>query len=274
MNAKSNLHFFLFIMLVSHLLYLPFLSLTHGVDGFPLDVSPPWLKAGTYVEYEIWVMAMNAPKSILRWECISLEDNIAVLNVSTKAGGYPGSPAITARSALLRIKTDTREVIAENGSTMGKTYLWVPPFMKDGQEFLAEGTETNGIVCRVESDGESSVLTHCQGFQEVMWILSTQLGKLEIDCDIDRGIFVGGNIPSAVLDALDARNSIGGAFTIHDTNIDLGPVYWRTTILTFLWQNLPWTILIALFPTALLLYRRRRRKQRARSTVMKKLRQI
>jgi hypothetical protein len=274
MRAKRIFHLSLFFTLTLDLAGLSLLSAVHGANEYPLDVSPPWLEVGTYVEYEICVIAMNAPKSILRWECVSLEDNIAVLNVSTKAGGYPGSPPISPRSAILRIKTDTREVIAENGSNMGKTYLWVPPFMKDGQEFLAEETESNGIVCRVESDGGSSVLTHCQGFQEVMWILSTQLGKLNIDCDVDRGIFVGGNIPSAVLDALNARNSIGGAFTIHDTNIDLGPVYWRTAVLTFLGQNLPWIILIALFPTALLLYRRRRRKQRARSTVMKKLGQI
>jgi len=275
MNPKSNLHFFLFFTLILDLAGLPLLSVVHGADEYPLDVSPPWLKVGTYVEYEVCVLVMGTPKSILRWECISLEGNVATLNISHNArGSYPGSPSISPRSAILRILTDTREVIAENGSVMGKTYLWVPPFMKEGQELLAEGTETDGIVCIVNSSCGSSTLTHCQGYQEVMYIQSVQYGKLGMLCDVDRGIFIGWDIPSAVLDALGARNSIGSAFTIHDTNIDLGPVYLRTTIMMFLYQNFLWVVLIALFATTLLLYRRRKRKHRARSAVMEKLRYL
>ena len=274
MNPKSNFHFFLFFTLILDLAGLPLLSVVHGADEYPLDVSPPWLKVGTYVEYEVTVLVNGAPKRVLRWECISLEGNVATLNISLPArASYPGFPSISPPSPILRILTDTREVIAENGSVMGKTYLWVPPFMKDNQEFLAEGTESDGIVCTVNSSKDSSVHTHCQGFQEVMYIQSVHSWK-NMCFDIDRGILIMGDIPSAVLGALGVGGSIDSASTIHDTNIDLGPVYWRTTILTFLWQNLPWEILIVLFATTLLLYRRRRRKHRARTDVMEKLRHV
>jgi hypothetical protein len=275
MTAKHILHLFLFFTLILETAGLTALSPIHGSDEYPLDVSPPWLKVGTYVEYEVFVMVSGTPKSTFRWECVSLEDTIAVLNVSTKVtAANPGSTPITPHSALLRIKTDTREVIAENGSSMGKTYLWVPPFMKDGQEFLARGTETNGIICTVNSSGDSSTLTHCQGYQEVMYITSPEPWHLYILCDVDRGVFVSGDIPPPLISLLGIGEYIDSATTIHDTNIDLGPVYLRTTIMMFLYENFWWEVLIVLFVTTLLLYRRKKRKQRARTDVMEKLRHV
>jgi hypothetical protein len=277
MTAKHIFHFFLFFQLLLEVATSPALSPVHGSsDEYPPDVSPPWLKVGTFVEYEVFVyFVSDDSKSTLRWECMSLEDNIAVLNVSTQASAtFPGSTPVTPHSALMRIKTDTREVMAENGSSLGKTYLWVPPFMKQDQEFWAEGTETNAIICTVISYGSTSIETQCQGFQEVMSISCEEPWYLDFCCDIDRGIFAMGDIPPPLIRSLGIGEYVDTASTIHDTNIDLGPVYLKSTVLTFLWRNLLWEILIILFAATLLLYRRRRRRRRARPDVMERLQRL
>ncbi len=254
----------LLVLSLSSLLVTPFAYAAE--NDFPVEVSPPWLEVGTYVEYEVDVWTFpKGGKATLRWECVSLEGNVATINVSHTATGYrPYEPPISPGFALIRVLTDTRELIDPNGTVIGKTYLWIPPFMKQGQNITLEGKSPNETIGTVYWEGGSCVKT-CQGYQEVTLIRIQ--GKPSLDFDVNTGILIMGDLPLAILEALGAQEYIEGAYTIVDTNVDLGPQFLRAAILHALWDNLPIIIILVIFITVLLLLVRRRRKRRQKRTV-------
>ena len=246
------------------LLFTPF---AHAVeDEFPVEVSPPWLEVGAYVEYEVIVdLFTKAGYATLRWECISLEGNVATINVShTASGAQPYMTPISPRFAVIRILTDTRELIHPNGTVIEKTYLWLPPFMKKDQKVVLEGKPPNETIGTVYWEGGSCCKT-CQGYQEVIWMKRMKGNKslfYSVDYDMNTGILVSGPLPLSIVEALGVQEYIDSVNTIVDTNVDLGPQYLKAAILHALWDNLPIIIIIAVFITALLLLRRRRKQKR------------
>jgi hypothetical protein len=242
----------------------------YASDEFPVDVPPPWLKVGTYVEYRIDVESFSTgtAEATLRWECIGLDGTVATLNVShTASASTPYEGHISPRSAIIHILTDTREVIYPNGTVIGKTFLWVPPFLGKDQKVVLEGKPPNQRIGIVTWDGGSCVTT-CQGFQEASWVHTyNETGfVLPSSFDVNTGILVDGAIPHIVLEVLNAEELILGAHTIIGTNVDLGPQYLPTLILRTIWNNLPIILPIMFVVTAFLLIRRKRKRQKAHRT--------
>ena len=240
-------------------------SLAFSADGGPVEVSPSWLKVGTYVEYDVSVNLFTTyGHATLRWECMSLEDNIATLHLShTASGSQPYVTPISPKSTIIRVLTDTREVIDPNGTVVGKIYLWLPPFMKKGQQIVLEGNPPNETIGTVYWEGGSCVKT-CQGYQEVTCFERTKNNKdlfHDVIYDIDTGIMLLSPLPLLVVESLGVQEYFSDVYTIIDTNVNLGPQYLRAAILHGLWDNLPIILLITITITTILLVRRKRKQK-------------
>jgi hypothetical protein len=267
MRPKPIISFFSFLSLCLALsLIIVLLQSARALEEFPVDVPPPWLKVGTYVEYKVWVTSFpTGTEATLRWECISLDGTVATLNVShTAASKMPGYSHISPGSATLQVLTDTREALYPNGTVIGKTFLWVPPFLSKDQKVVLEGKPPDEKIGIVYWDGGSCTWTS-GGYQETNWIRPYNGTWFSAHFDVNTGILIASSpFPSAVIEALGVKGLIGGAPTIVATNVDLGPQFLRTLILHTIWNNLPIVIPIIFLITAFLLIRRKRKRQKAR----------
>jgi hypothetical protein len=262
MRPKPIISFFSFLSLCLALsLIIVLLQSARALEEFPVDVPPPWLKVGTYVEYRVWVASFpTGTEATLRWECIGLDGTVATLNVShTATANIPGYSHISPGSAILQVLTDTREALYPNGTVIGKTFLWVPPFLSKDQKVVLEGKPPNEKTGIVYWDSGSCIWTS-GGYQESMWIRPYNETGYDADFDVNTGILVMGDVPSAVIEALGAEDLITGASTIVATNVDLGPQFLRALILHTIWNNLPIVLPIIFLITAFLLIRRKRKK--------------
>lgn len=266
MRTKSVSFFSLLSLFLALSLVVVLLQPAYASDEFPVDVPPPWLKVGTYVEYRVYVWSPNQTEATLRWECIGLDGTVATLNVShTASASIPYEGHISPGSAIIRVLTDTREAIYPNGTVIGKTFLWLPSFLSKDQKVVLEGKPPNEKVGIVLWDGGSCVTT-CQGFQEAVWIHPYNKTGISNDFDVNTGILVDGPLPSVVTKALNAEGWISEASTVIGTNVDLGPQFLRALILTTIWNNLPIVLPIIFLITAFLLIRRKRKRQQAYKT--------
>jgi hypothetical protein len=256
----SVLTFFLVFSLLVTVVFQPVCSL----DEFAVDVPPPWLKVGTYVEYRVDVASFpTETEATLRWECIGLDGTVATLNVShTASANIPYDGQISPKSAIIRVLTDSRDVVYSNGTVIGKTFLWVPPFLINDQKVVLEGEPPDEKIGEVYSDSGTCTWT-CKGYQETMWILPYNGTGFSEHFDVNTGILVmGAPFPSTVIEALGAEDFILAISTIVATNVDLGPQFLRALILYTIWDNLPIILPITFLIAAFLLIRRRRKRRK------------
>jgi hypothetical protein len=273
MRTKSVVSPFSFLSLFLALsLVLVVFQPACGLDELPIDAPPPWLRVGTYVEYRVDVASFpTGTQATLRWECIDLDGTVATLNVShTATANIPYEAQISPGSAIIKVLTDSRDVVYSNGTVIGKTFLWVPPFLINDQKVVLEGEPPDEKIGVVDSDSGTCTWT-CEGYQEIMLIRWGETGYNvtggSILFDVNTGILVmGAPFPSAVIDALGAEDFITGASTIVATNVDLGPQFLRAFILFTIWNNLPIILPIIIFVTAFLLIRRKRKRQKEHKT--------
>jgi len=237
------------------LVFIAYSSAAFSYD-FPVEVPPPWLKVGTYVEYDCIVHTYGEKSFVFRWECITAKGLVATLNIT--AYELPGRT-----SAIVDIVTNTRDLLDSNGTLLGKAGLWLPPNLKVGDKVIVSGKPPNEVVAEVTQSGGGSSIT-CQGFQEICQFFAIQ-HKFMFDglFDLDTGLIVAG--PD--LDFIMPHSVLGLSGTswiefLRATNVDLGPRYWRTEILTFLWNTLPIWLPSIIFITALVVIIRKRRKRR------------
>jgi len=239
-------------------------------DDYPVEAPPPWLKVGTYVEYDgmaytFGMLGYEGP-FVFRWECTALSGANATLNLTVT--GHPAGNI----SVIVNIITNTRDLFSSNGTLLGKAGLWLPPNLKKDDIIVVSGKPPNEAVAKVSDSGGSSTLT-CQGYQELYCIADTAhrfgFGGFY---DLDTGLPIPGGsddplefiLPSTVLELSEriGEESLSMLKFLRVTNIDLGPRYLRTEVLTFLWNTLPIWVPAVVFAIALIIMVRKRRKRR------------
>jgi hypothetical protein len=239
---------------------------------YPVEAPPPWLRVGTYVEYDgIAHTEVGEIYFLFRWECIALSGVTATLNI--RVTGHPAGNI----SAMVNIITNTRDLLSPNGTLLGKAGLWLPPNLKKGDRIVVSGKPPSERIAEVIDSGGSSTLT-CQGYQELYDIAEVTGTKMDIThfdvggfYDLDTGLhiryaYVGFIVPSSVFvlpsGILEYGEESNWIVFLNATNVDLGPRYLRSEILTLLWNTLPIWVPAIVFISALVIMVRKRRKKR------------
>jgi len=241
-------------------------------DDYPVEAPPPWLKVGTYVEYDgiantFGIRALEG-LFVFHWECIALSGTNATLNLTVT--GHPAGNI----SVIVNIISNTRDLFSSNGTLLGKAGLWLPPNLKKGDRIVVSGKSPEGAAAEVWMSGGGSAIT-CQGYQELYDIMDTAdrfgFGGYY---DLDTGLPIPSGsgdplefiLPSAVFEFSKrvGEETLSSLKFLRATNVDLGPRYLRSEILTFLWNTLPIWVPVVVFVTALIIMIRKRRKGRFR----------
>jgi len=241
-----------------------FLSLfCHGAgassDEVVAEVPPAWLKVGTYAEYRcpLFFWSLKEAEGRFRWECINLSNHVATLNF-TLFSLFKDSATISEKETIGYIDVSTRDLLYPNGTIIGKTALWLPPYMKLGEKVVVCGEAPNESIAECFFSGGISTHT-CQGYQE-SYLARTAIHGTSGGFDMDTGLCQGG-LAFEYLGYL-GFGEVDGLLELTATNVDLGPRYLRTEILEFLWSTVPITApTIAVTIIAVVLYRRRRKRR-------------
>jgi hypothetical protein len=244
-----------------------FLSLLcHGAgassDEVVAEVPPAWLKVGTYVEYLCGLSDWSSKEAEgrFRWECISLSNHVATLNF-TSFGFFINGITIFEKKTIGYIDMNTRDLLYSNGTVMGKTALWLPPYMKLDEKVAVCGKAPNESIAECFFSGGGSAHT-CQGYQE-SYLARTQGSDIHYTSggfDMDTGICLDGIF--GYLGYL-GFGEVDLLLQLTATNVDLGPRYLRTEILMFLFTTMHITIpIIVITLIAVILYRKRRKHKK------------
>ena len=257
-----------------------------GIDGVPIlgsdflpEMVPPWLRVGTYVEYQggspvgfLFIdgreMFLQEDLFIFRWDVAALSGHVATLNITLHIPLK--MPSI---SRMVNITVNTREILGSNGTVLGKTCLWLPPNLKEEDRVVVSGKLPNEVTAEVTHSGGSSTLT-CQGYQELYVVHNSteivvdnryahKLVDVHAYFDLDTGLFLHGFIDyTTTVNCLGLREMSLIRF-LRATNVDLGPRYLRSEIGAFLNNTLPIWLPSIFFITAVVVMIRRRRKRRS-----------
>lgn len=231
--------------------------------------SPVWLRKGTYAEYSFvsgGIEFLNESitsklEGIYRWECISLNEGMAELNVTSK---YLDTQDYS--SVQVYVDTQTRDTTSLNGSLIGKTFIWLPSHMEKGQSVVLAGKPPDYLIGEVvyvlvgndhvstPQGGQNAFVVEEEGTSAIMGIGAYY--------DLDTGLLIswGPGMGEAILLALGILDlNVSGSITLSDTNIDLGP--------RVLWPEILVAIIIAIFLggfiiTFIAVYRKRKRLRR------------
>lgn len=224
---------------------------------------PVWLKEGVYVQYEFksnrlsFLNGTNIKfpfEGTLRWECIGLQGNIAqLILIFTLRERESQSPSRTLRlSSIVNVDTETQYVTLQNGTSIGKTRLWLPANPSEGEPIVIG----NWTISKVSVDWANQDTP--QGAQRVF----TVPGGFY---DLDTGIMTSGDLTNdATSRALNIAPDYGMPFLTHisDTNIDLEPRdLWPEFV-----KALPILLPIVAFAGVSITLIRRRMKRRQRQT--------
>jgi hypothetical protein len=233
-------------------------------DEVVAEVPPAWLKVGTYAEYKcalsnvtFWRLEKAGAESRFRWECVNLSDHVATLNF-TLFSFFKNGTIIFEKETIGYVDVGTRDLLYPNGTVIGKTALWLPPYMKLDEKVVVCGKAPNESIAECFFSGGISVHT-CQGYQEG-YLARTAIHGTSGGFDMDTGLCQDGIF--GYLGYL-GFGEVDLLFELTATNVDLGPRYLRTEILMFLFTTMPITIpTIIITLIAVILYRRRRKHKR------------
>jgi hypothetical protein len=233
-------------------------------EEFVAEVPPAWLKVGTYAEYKcalsnmsFWKLERAGAESRFRWECTNLSNHVATLNF-TLFGFLKNGAIIFEKETIGYVDVNTRNLMYQNGTVMGKTALWLPPYMKVGEKVVVYGKAPNESIAECFFSGDFSSET-CQGFQDGYGI-RTAIHGTSGGFDMDTGLCQDGIF--AYLGYL-GFGEVDLLFELTGTNVDLGPRYLRAEILMFLFRTMPITVpTIIITLIAVILYRKRRKHRR------------
>jgi len=208
--------------------------------------SPVWLKEGAYAKYEL-----DSNQATFRWACAKVEGNTAELNVTyTSSGGAQ----TTRHSALVHVDTETRDVTLLNGTSVGKTLLWLPANPTQGKTIAL----SDKLTATVRIPG-GWMLTP-QGYQK-MFMAENWTVDFSAEYDLDTGVLISlfSWSEEATLRALNMTLGPGSTKFV-ETNIDLGPREWWPEIGRALPILLPVVAFALIF--IFLLYRLMKRRRR------------
>ncbi len=211
------------------------------------NASSSWMREGVYARYG------NGSLSF-KWECVQTDGAIAELQVDYSINGT------IQRSALVYADIQTRDITLQNGTSLGKTALWLPP--NPAQNETIELTEN--ITGEIEtSDGWVPTIQGPQKFFEVNTHAIYSTGFW----DLDTGVILDGEISGEPISKAIGFSYFG--FSLIETNIDLGPREWLPEIIMAMPYFLPVIAFLAIF---VLLFRRRQRRKRQRELITQRKR--
>ena len=260
-----------------------------------VEATPLWLKSGTYVEFRSERNAFTLIEFInnsellyedlgsglkgktlfiLRWECLSLNDSVAELEIAVKLVLVEDNRSFEMFTRVF-VDVNSRDVYSVNGTPCGKTMLWLPTNLEVGDKVVFGYPE-----CYVEgtvTDKEYYIETPSYGYQKCFEVKFDRqpvkiLYKNEtythtlwnlLNYDLDTGILI--ETPRLMgegsLYALGIFQ-IASEMLIYDTNVDLGPGLIWPEMLDVLWAVPP--ILFFVFVFFVVYWRRRKRRRIAR----------
>lgn len=253
-----------------------------------------WLKEGIYVEYRDkedvaieflngTIMTSEGGEIIFRWECLRLiNDSVVELNVFISLIGEIRFIGTTYRkiesfntSTTVFVDVDSRDVYSFDGKYCGKTALWLPTGLNEGDKVVF-GLNDSLVEGTVTEVGRSSVKTPLYGYQRVFNVefeteepVNVTYGNETykyrlwnwLGYDMDTGILLSmaGLRAEGVLFALGIwmLPSLG---LIYRTNVDLGPGLIWPQILDLMLFVVPPAIFFTIVFFAVYWRRRRRRR--------------
>ncbi len=246
-----------------------------------------WLKKGVYVEYredyaaieflndtEILPFTLNFTgdgETIFRWECLKVvNDSFVELRVSISL--VEGSKGFNVSTCVF-VDVESRDVYTVDGKYCGKTSLWLPTDLDEGDtvvfginESLVKGTVTD-VDCYMKTPyGYQKVFDVEFETKEpvnVTYGNETYRYKLWnwLSYDLDTGILLGmaGLRAEGVLFALGIW-MLPSLSLIYETNVDLGPSLIWPQILNIMFFVLPPAVFFVVVFFAVYWRRRKRRR--------------
>jgi hypothetical protein len=256
------------------------------------EMTADWLVPGAFAEYGAddiaWLLLANDTTSqgtltrnnesrmvflgqpsgaVFRWNCLSREQNSAVLNLSLQfplpLGGV---------SAEVQVDLSSRSM-SLGGKALGQVPFWTQASLQSGQTF-GIGASPEALAATADYTG-SSVDT-IQGFQ--VHFYARVKGGLPFDYDWDTGVLLvillepyAGLEPEQLSRCLEPFHSVGlhgcnSLFHLTATNIDLGPPVLDPEVAIRLLQSFLGVLCVAVFIAVCfgfsVLHRRRRSHRR------------
>jgi hypothetical protein len=252
LNRRLFISIIVFIILISLFAILPVAA----------EFPPVWLKQDIYARY----VNSNGPGArtgtnlkneafsydYYRWECLSLEENVAVLDVSIVLN------ETTVYSGRFNVDIENRSVTFSNRTYIGKTWLWLPanPSPSDIIEVTDNQSQTPNI---------GGLFATCQGYQKIYDIGDPLIGGFY---DLDTGLAMDlhtWNEPTLL--AMGVRDI--GIGLIAATNVDLGPREWWVDVVYSLPIVAP---IIGFTGVFAFVWHRRQRKKKQTEALLKKQR--
>lgn len=244
--------------------------------AFGTSATPVWFKEGVYVEYGFessgivfsnrTLLSFNAPTDVsYRWECVSLEREVAKLNIMIIFG--KGSSSIRLSTQLF-VNIDNREVRLSNETLVGKTRLWLPAVPRMNEDVILGFCPPDAVVGKV-IDVTGGYMETPQGAQKVFSVSGKGLlwgrNVTVTGCyDLDTGVMIQASLESeSTLISMGIWDpGLHGIVGLRATNIDLGPRELWPEILRFILCATPVGGFLLIF---ILVYRKRMKKRLVRT---------
>lgn len=274
--CKENMKtFFIIFLLVGLLLVLP-------VNCGNLSQVPLWLKDGVFVTYmgdraniEFFngTTITGESGTFLKWVCLNVNDSLAKLKVSVSL--VDGNRSFNV-SMYVFVDFNNRDVYSEKGEYCGKTMLWLPTNLEEG-DTVVFGLPGSFVEGTIAEKGKGHVKTP-YGYQEtfraefdtdkpvnVTYGNKTYEYRLWnwLSYDLDTGLLIAmaGLRAEGVLYALGIW-MLPSLNLIYETNVDLGPSLILPEILDVFWVVPP--ILFFVFVFFFVYWKRRKRRKMIR----------
>ncbi|MCW4010433.1 MAG: hypothetical protein NWF05_07410 [Candidatus Bathyarchaeota archaeon] len=267
MKKKALLLFFLLFFLFST---MEIVSIVNADSG----CSPNWMQTGTFCTYlsesssigfadNSFVLLKDNKSVIYRWECKSITNNTATLEISLQ---YNVNNSQVILNSSILVDTRTKCVYLLNGSNIGQTRLWMEPTPVDGQNVTiwdvppehVGGTITSivygkTLYCDTPEGQQAAFLVQGSGTIKGVPIASSAT------YEFDTGIMINGNmLNDPTLLSINVKN-ISSRLELLETNIDLGPKETMFEILSYIPAVAISVAIITIL--GVLLFRLRKRKK-------------
>lgn len=298
--------FFLFFLLFPTFLPLTMIGCVSGLEYVSFE-APLWLEEGKYAKYiskasrielvnwtSLYIEDGEAT-AIFEWECLSVEGDVAKLNITLTWSGegtfFMGGAyervigtgfKVFKWSKLVYVDLQKNAFIFPNGTLIGPLLLWLPPRLEKGTtlEMYVNPNLWFGYYCITRVVGE--VISHgrvvgkiAQGSQKafsVEWKVKLKMivanrtqnstGSPFYRYDLDTGIALACFMeldPVLLLLGIWDIGVQGLMPRIYDTNVDLGP---RVLSTPSWFELLPVLLVTGFLATFAVVYYQRRKKRR------------
>lgn len=234
--------------------------------------APSWLRIGSYAKYTFVVVDLDflngssivysqgaSPRGHFEWDALGLNASYVTLqlalSIDSAAAMFRGSAQALNLHAQVNVDLGSRDMYLSRAS-VGKTFLWIPTDMKEGDTIAMAGRLPNLSYGSVSSTG---FVQTSQGDQPTFAVFGTLTSNdtsfMSAFFGVRTGMLLGGEIDASSMKSLGIARISANELYLDGSNVDLGPA-------DVLQQMLPVLVFVALpaagFFGAFLLYRHQR----------------